>query len=172
LDQLLERVRRGEESAAAELVERFSPPALRLATALLTDSHEAEEAVQEAFIEALSRLDDLHSVGAFPAWFRQVVRTRANRRLRRRSERTAVAIPEPADPSPTPPECAERGELQALVRAALARLPAPGRETAVRFYLDGWSVAELASVMEVPAGTVKRRLYDARARLRALLLDL
>jgi len=171
-DQLLERVRRGDEGAVAELVERHSPPALRLATALLADAHEAEEVVQEAFVEALARLGDLRCDEAFPAWFRQVVRTQANRRLRRRGARTAPTLPEAADPRPTPAECAERAELQTIVRAALARLPTPGRETAERFYLDGWSVAELASAMDVPVGTVKRRLYDARARLRAWLPDL
>lgn len=172
LDELLKRVRCGEPTAVAELIERCSPPALRLATALLADAHEAEEAVQEAFFEALVRLEDLRSAEAFPAWFRQLVRTRANRRLRRKGERTAATIPELADPSPTPPECVERGELKALVRAALARLPAAGRETAERFYLDGWSVAELAAAMDLPVGTIKRRLHDARTRLRTLLLDL
>ena len=108
----------------------------------------------------------------FPAWFRQVVRTRANRRLRRRNERVSGVLPESADPRPTPAECAEHREMQSLVRAALARLPAAGRETAERFYLDGWSVAELASAMELPVGTVKRRLHDARTQLRVWLLDL
>ena len=171
-DQVLERVRGGEEAAVAELVERYSAPALRLAAALLADTHEAEEVVQEAFVEALARLGDLRSDEAFPPWFRQVVRTRANRRLRRRSERALGGLPESADPSPTPAEYAERREMQSIVRAALARLPAAGRETAERFYLDGWSVAELASAMELPVGTVKRRLHDARARLRVWLLDL
>jgi RNA polymerase sigma factor (sigma-70 family) len=164
LDQLLERVGRREESAVAGLVERFSPAALRLAAALLGDTHEAEEAVQEAFVEALNRLGDLRSIEAFPAWFRQVVRTRANRRLRRPHVQPCSPVPEPPSSGPTPLESAEQGELHAQVRAALARLPAAGRETAERFYLDGWSIAKLAAAMEVPAGTVKRRLYDARAK--------
>jgi RNA polymerase sigma factor (sigma-70 family) len=165
-------VARGEEPAVAELVAGYSAPALRLAVALLGDAHEAEEAVQEAFLEALARLEELRSAEAFPAWFRQVVRTRVNRRLRRRSARASATLAEPMDPQPTPAESAERREMQARVRAALAKLPPAGRETASRFYLDGWSVAELASAMDVPAGTIKRRLHDARARLRNWLLDL
>jgi RNA polymerase sigma-70 factor (ECF subfamily) len=56
------------------------------------------------------------------------------------------------------------------VREALARLPEKGRVAVHLFYVEGRPVSEIAATLEVPEGTVKRRLHDARARLRDLLL--
>jgi RNA polymerase sigma-70 factor (ECF subfamily) len=61
-------------------------------------------------------------------------------------------------------------ETRLLVREALAALPPAGRETAELFYLDEYNCAEVAELLHVPKGTVKRRLHDARSRLRDLLL--
>ena len=66
-------------------------------------------------------------------------------------------------------EPAAHNPAATAVRGALAALPPASRAAATLFYLDGYAVAEIASALNVPAGTVKRRLHDARSRLRAAL---
>ena len=60
--------------------------------------------------------------------------------------------------------------MRVFVRDALARLPQAGRETAERFYLREHTLREIADELDLPLGTVKRRLHDARHRLRDLLI--
>lgn len=69
-----------------------------------------------------------------------------------------------------PGEAVDREALRAGVRAALADLPAMGRETLELYYFEERSCAEISDLLRIPQGTVKRRLHDARHRLRDLLL--
>jgi len=170
MEQLIRRCRAGEDQAIATLIGRFRTHALDLASALLTDEHLAEDAVQEAFITALRRLDDLREPSAFPGWFRQIVRTECNRILRKRRERLQPETEETAGDAPSALEHVEQSERRAQVRAALASLPPVSRQTAELFYLEELKCADIATRLQVPAGTVKRRLHDARAQLRAMLL--
>jgi RNA polymerase sigma factor (sigma-70 family) len=167
LGEILVRCARGEESAAAELVRRFWPWAVDFAMALLGDAHLAEDATQAAFMTALSRLNDLREPTAFPGWFRQIVRTQANRIARRRRERAGVELPERASP-PISDEIAN-DERRRIVRDAIASLPRTTGEAATLHYLDGLDCREVARRLSVPTGTVKRRLHDAREKLRERL---
>jgi RNA polymerase sigma factor (sigma-70 family) len=168
LSELLARCRRGDADAAAILVARFQPRAVEFAAALLGDEHLAEDAVQSGFVKALGRLNDLREADAFPGWFRQIVRTESLQLLRRRS--TTTALPAHESVIADPRDAVAREELREIVRTALAALPPYGRETAELFYLDELDCPEVARRLDVPTGTVKRRLHDARKKLRALLL--
>ncbi|GMU22928.1 MAG: hypothetical protein AMXMBFR13_30120 [Phycisphaerae bacterium] len=169
LPNLLDRARQSDPSAVAELVERFGPPARRLAAALVGGLQDAEDIVQDSFVTALARLGDLREPEAFPAWLRQIVRRRAGGCLRRFREHEQAIPPATAASLPSPLEDLEWKEQCERVREALRRLPPAGRETAEMFYLDERSIADVAAALDVPAGTVKRRLHDARRRLRVLL---
>ena len=170
LHELLARCRRGDEDAVETLVSRFRNYAYDLAKAIVEDDHLAEDAVQEAFMAAISRLQDLRDPDAFPGWFRQVVRTQANRVARRRRESTGVDTTERSSGDLSPASHLEKRELRELVRQALAALPEKSRETAALFYLEERHHLEVAELLRVPPGTVKRRLHDARQRLRDILL--
>jgi RNA polymerase sigma factor (sigma-70 family) len=170
VDQLLGLCRQGDEDAVRALVLRFRVRALDLATALLGDEHRAEDAVQEAFLAALRRLGDLRDPSAFPAWFRQVVRSQCTRVLRKRRERLDPEIDDAPVGTASPLANAELEETRSIVRKALASLPTTERRTAQLFYLEERSCADIADDLRVPLGTVKRRLHDARERLRAMLL--
>lgn len=173
LEDMLTGCRAGRAEAQAALVTRFSPGALRLASALLDgDAAAAEDAVQAAWVAALERLDTLRAPAAFPAWFRQIVRTHCGRiRRRRRPGEALHTAPEAAlATGHHPGERLHREALRARVRAAIERLPPVSRETTALYYLEQRTQAEVASALGLPVGTVKRRLHDARHRLRDLLL--
>lgn len=71
---------------------------------------------------------------------------------------------------PSPGQMLERAEAAEQITDALAALPPKGRRTAEMFYLDELSYSEIAGTLSVPLGTVKRRLHDARHRMRDMLL--
>lgn len=170
LAELLARCRRGEQEAVARLVGQFAPPAADLARAILHDRHLAEDAVQAAFMTALARLDQLRQPEAFAAWLRQIVRTQAHRILRTRHDRPAERITDGPAPDATPDERLQQCEVRALVRRALAQVSPIGRQAAELYYFEQRSQAQIAHLLNVPEGTVKRRLHDARAQLRDILL--
>ncbi len=168
LTELLERCRRGEADAVTTLVKRFEPWAHNLAGRILGDEHLAEDAVQAAFLRAFSRLAELRDPAAFPGWLRQIIRSEAQLIIRRGSvvdepDKGAVAA------GLSPAEEVALGELRQIVAQSLAELPAVSRESAELYYLRERSCAEVAELLGVPVGTVKRRLHDARAQLRELL---
>ena len=169
LRDLLKMCERGDGEAVTELIRRFRPWALDFATAIIDDRDLAEDAVQEAFIAAIQRLPDLREPDAFPGWFRQIIRTQAGRISRGRRELPAEWNDVVPASESTPQERLQDEELRAVVRKALSSLPGPGRDTAELFYLEEMSCASISDRLGVPEGTVKRRLYDARARLRDML---
>jgi RNA polymerase sigma factor (sigma-70 family) len=165
LEELLARCAKDDPAAVAVLVRRFRSYAMDLAVRILNDRHLAEDAVQEAFLTALARLDDLRTPAAFPGWLRQIVRTHATR-ARRRLAASSRPVARGADRQPSPVRVAETEELMRLVCSAFVSLPEPLRETAALFYLNELDHYRVAEVLDVPSGTVKRRLHDARRRLR------
>jgi RNA polymerase sigma factor (sigma-70 family) len=169
LGELLERCRQGQADAIRLLVVRFQNWARDLAEAILGDSHLAEDAVQAAFVRALARLGDLRDPAAFPGWLRQIVRTECGRMTRGRKEDRLPKSADPPSPAPTPGQEAERVERDCLVRQAMQSLPPAGRRAAELFYFDDLSCSEVAELLHVPVGTVKRRLHDAREKLRQTL---
>ena len=171
LSELLVRCRDGEESAVTELVRRFRPWAVDFAAALLGgDVHLAEDAVQSAFVIALSRLADLREANAFAGWFRQIVRSETGRIQRRKSpENVEVSKLESPGDLPSPLDAAEVNERRVVVRAAIESLPRRASEAAALHYLEELEIREVAQRLSIPAGTVKRRLHDAREKLRERL---
>jgi len=170
LRDLLDQCKRGESEAIAELVRRFQPWALDLAAGILDDKDLAEDAVQESFIKAVGCLNDLREPDAFPGWIRQILRTCCNRISRSRREALIDCEIEASGEPDMPGESVQRDELCGKVREALAALPSNERETTELFYFDDLSCREISDFLHVPEGTVKRRLHDARKRLRGMLL--
>jgi RNA polymerase sigma factor (sigma-70 family) len=170
LESLLERCRQGKPDAVQTLVARFQAHARQVASAILRNEHDEEDALQEAFTTALVRLAELKSAAAFPAWLRQIVRSKASRIVRRR-QRPADELTDPVDTrSASPIEQVQHQELRTMVRQAMARLPPSERTTAELYYLEELGQEEIVDRLGVPPGTVRRRLHDARRRLYDLLL--
>jgi RNA polymerase sigma factor (sigma-70 family) len=168
--ELLQRCKDDDTEAITTLVRRFRTKALDLAGAILRDDYLAQDAVQQAFLTALRRLDDLREPAAFPGWFRQIVRSECTGILRRRREQPAADTAELVSEALTPSEYAQREDRCRVVRQALAALPDISRTAAEMFYLDECTCADIGSRLNIPVGTVKRRLFDARERLRGVLL--
>jgi RNA polymerase sigma factor (sigma-70 family) len=143
------------------------------ARTLLPDVSAAEDAAQEAFVQAWRDLPRLNEPAAFPAWLRRIVfkycdRARRTTRLPVISLDAAGHIAGGTEPAPL----AESAADAARVRAALDSLPPRERESALLYYLGGRDMTEIAAFLGVPRTTVKNRLHAARKRLRKELWDM
>ena len=161
------------ETPSAELVEQFQSTVYAIALRRLGNASEAAELTQEVFLHVLRRIHQLREPERFAGWLRQVaVRmaiNRATRRLVARHRRDGrpggrfEAGDQPVD------ELITRERAERLWEA-MGRLKALDRESLIAFYIRGLSLVEIADELNVPLGTIKRRLHTARKRLRTELV--
>lgn len=171
--EVVSQVQRGESERFSELVTSFQDMAVGYAYSILGDIHLAEDAAQEAFFDAYRHLSDLREPLAFPSWLRRIVFKHCDRRTRRATPKVLSfeEVPDPSSPSPSPEDAAARNEMRDRLVDALGLLPEKQRAVLVLHYMSGHSLAELSAFLNVPAGTVKKRLHDGREKLREILTD-
>ena len=172
LAALVVNAQKGDLDTYGVIVRRCQGMALATAYARLQDRHLAEDAVQEAFVQAYRDLKDLRTPAAFPGWLKRIVFKHCDRATRGRRVATIEldCAAEIRSPSPGPDDELHRKELRRRVRDAIQALPQHQRTTTQLFYVDGYSQREVAEFMEVPVTTVKKRLHDARKRLKKSML--
>ena len=156
--------------AFGELVRRYQGAATAYAYALLRNYAGAEDAAQAAFLSAWLHRHELRDPGAFGGWLRTIVRTECSRITRRASLATIpidtafVECPEPSTgDSPD-------WERRQLLLTAINALPDSDRSLIALRYLSDFSYDDICAFLELPLSTVKKRLHDARKRLRNGLL--
>lgn len=163
---------RSEQSALAELYDRFGRPAYGLALRILRDESLAEDAVQEAFL-ALWRTAArfVPERGKASTWILTLVHRRAVDIVRREERRRADALeqaPEPESRETVDEEAWLRLQRE-RVQEALRKLPDQQREAIELAYYGGFTQSELAERLGQPLGTIKSRMFGGLARLRELL---
>lgn len=160
------RAQQGDTRAFDALVRQFQNTAIAYARTLLHDQAAAEDAAQEAFVQAWRDLPRLTDAAAFGGWLRRIVFKFCDRI--RRAARPMLPLAETLSLSEDrgPAWLVERADEAAQVRAAVDALPGPLREATLLYYLTGHDVKEIAAFLEVPPSTVKNRLHAARKRLR------
>jgi RNA polymerase sigma-70 factor (ECF subfamily) len=170
----VERCARGDAGALRLLYDRLAPRALALAQRILRVPGDAEEIVQEAFLQVWRHAAEYSPARGEPdAWVVTIVRSRALDRLRSRAstERTALASAAESVQAPavSPLEDAERRVERERVTAALVALPDEQRKCLELAYYEGLSHSQIAERTGAPLGTVKTRLKLAVDKLGALL---
>ena len=162
---------KGDLRAFERLVLHFQDMAMGYAFSLLDDFHLAEDAAQEAFVEARRDLKQLREWIAFPSWLRRIVYKQCDRLTRnRRANLPLEEAPEPISPLPDPLASLERSETAQMVHDAIQGLPQHQREATALFYISAYSQKEVAAFLDVPLTTVQKRLHDARKRLKKRML--
>ncbi len=161
------------QEAFCGLVRLFQDMAYACAYAVLGDFHLAENTAQEAFISAWQRLDQLRQPEAFPGWFRRIILTECNR-LTRGKRHPTIALAEGTHLHAhlvDPQTAVEKNELTKSVFSAIKKLTLNERMVVVLFYVKEHSQSEISAFLDVPLTTVAKRLYSAKARLRAMTMD-
>lgn len=171
-DELALALGRGEESALAELYDRYGGAVYHLALRVTRDPAAAEEISVDSFLQIwrqATRFDAQQ--GTLLGWLFTIARTRAIDRVRAAgaAKRTQVDDPTPTTSAPQPDEMAELAERRRLVRQAMAGLSAPQRAAVELAYYEGLSHSEIATRLGEPLGTVKTRIRQAMLVLRKSL---
>lgn len=160
----IEKVLSGDKEAFRFLVQRYQNQAVGHASAIVGSRSEAQDAVQEAFIDAYNSLARFDAERNFYPWLYVLVRNRCYKMLARR--RPAEDIDEIDILAPRPGVSPE--EHLGLERA-LKDLRGDDREIIALKYLDGLSYKEIAEYLAIPVGTVMSRLFYARRQLQTAL---
>ena len=174
---LLERIGERSAEALAQLYDRFGRPAYSLARRICVDESLAEDVVQEVFLVVWrdpGRFDPAR--GAVSSWLLTLVHHRAVDAVRREATRRRRTAPSSADgddwnlpPGPGADQAALGAVVAGKVRDALSDLPADQREALALAYFGGYTQREVASLVGVPLGTVKSRMFAGTQKLRAIL---
>jgi len=176
-ETLVRQALQGDHQALAALLGRHRPMLLNLCRRVLGDALLAEDATQEALLQAFLSLDRLQHAAQFRYWLHGIGLNVCRQMLRRQTRDMwsweallgGSSVHEPVDLCPSPLEQAESRDLQVRIRSAVTVLP-PGQRAAVMlYYLRGLSYAETASVLGIGIGTVRTRLHKARATLHKAL---
>lgn len=177
--ELLTRVAHGDVVALRALYDQHAPRAMAIAYRILRRVEEAEDIVQETFLEVWRRAAQFDpGRGGAVAWIVTIARSRAIDRLRAtatvdRTMEGASTSPDLLTPVefPSPTVEVERRRDQLRVADALSTLPVEQRKTIELAYFEGLSQSEIATRTSSPLGTVKMRVKLALAKLSALLRE-
>jgi RNA polymerase sigma-70 factor, ECF subfamily len=174
--ELAGRLRRGDAAAFRILMQRHNQRLFRMARSILRDSADAEDAVQDAYVLAFTRIDQFRQAASLGTWLSRIVLNEAFRRLRQRKDMSgldgnndfsgkapiAQVIPFPgAQGQTTPEEDAARAEIRRVLEHAIDTLPDMFRVVFVLREIEQMSVEETAACLDIPVGTVKTRLHRA-----------
>lgn len=176
--ELARRVAQGDAAAFEALMRRHNRTLFRTARAILRDDAEAEDALQEAYLQAYRAIGGFRSEAKLSTWLARIVANEALMRVRRRARRAAIVPLQPgaaeseinqiADPNmdETPEILAQRIEMRRLLEAQIDSLPDDFRAVFVLRAVDEMSVEDTAQALGIPPATVRTRLFRARSLLR------
>ena len=171
--ELLKAVARGDEQALAQLYDSYRLILFGLLVRILNSREEAEDVLQEVFLQVWRRARDFDETRGKPfTWLVTLARSRAIDRLRSLGARDRVAqasVREAAEEVSDAARDTFRSEQRALVTSALSQLPEEQKRSLVLAYFDGLTQSEIATKLGAPLGTVKTRMRAGMIKLRELL---
>lgn len=169
-DELLVlRCQQGDAEAFTSLVGRWQQRLWRHAWRLTGDESAAWDVIQETWIGISRGINRLADAAAFPAWAYQIVSNKCRDSVRRDRRRCEAAETYAQWMQREEHEAAIAEEQHNNLREAMEHLSGPDRAPLVLRYEENFDTAEIASILGIPEGTVKSRLFYARGRLRKYL---
>jgi RNA polymerase sigma-70 factor (ECF subfamily) len=176
--ELAVRIAAGEQAAFAALMRRHNRALFRTARAILRDDAEAEDALQEAYLQAYRAIGTYRAEAKLSTWLARIVANEALMRVRKRARRAEIVpmqagvtetevneIPDD-NMNETPERSAQRTEMRRLLEAQIDALPDDYRVVFVLRAVQELSVEETAEALGIPQATVRTRLFRARSLLR------
>jgi len=171
--ELLKAIVRQDETALADLYDRYRVILFSLLVRILNSREEAEDVLQEVFLQVWRRAADFDENRGRPfTWLVTLTRSRGIDRLRSLAARERVALAGAREPSEEVSDAvadAYRSEQRGLVTTALAQLPDEQKRALMLAYFDGLTQSEIAEKLDAPLGTVKTRMRSGLIKLRELL---
>ena len=167
-DTLINRAQSGDEGAFVELIRVYYPFVYAIVIEMVNNPHDAEEVVQDTFLNAYRGLAEYQEMAKFKSWLGEIARNRARSWLRKQQIDT-VPIDEVSEHTlgtqDLPDEQLVRHEQRELIRRAMETLSEKDREIARAYYLDGASYDELISTHGLSYNAIAFRLSRAKRQL-------
>ena len=176
--ELIRKCKAGDSRFYEPLVRAYEPAGLRLAVAMMGNTDDARDALQDAFVKTYEALHKFDLRRPFGPWFFQILRNQCRDKLRSRQARFKVeALDErlelrPASAEGGPERTRQRTAARELLWRALEHIGAEHREILVLKELQGFRYSEIAQILDIPEGTVASRLYHARRELKDALVEM
>ncbi len=180
-EELVARARKGDRPAFAHLVDRHRVSVFNLTLRIVGNREDAEEAAQDVFVRAFRSLDRFRGDARFATWlYRIAVNVSLSSARRSRRDLSTSSLSEPdddddglplqiPDTSANPAERFEQAEFREQVRNLVSALPPIYSAVISMYHIQSLSYDEISEALELPIGTVKARLFRARAALRNLV---
>ena len=173
--ELIERVVGGERELFGTLVQRYNQRLFRLVRSIVQPDAEAEDALQDAYLSAFTRLAGFEGRSSFSTWISRIAiriagarRERTNRIRSLREELTACG-PSNRSIRSNPEDEVASSEVRRIVESAIDSLPEQYRSVVVMRLVEGLSTAEAAEILDVSEEVVRVRLHRGREKLRGVL---
>ena len=177
---LVSRAAAGDARAFEALMRRYNRMLFRTARAILREDAEAEDALQEAYLQAHRSLGSFRAEAKLSTWLARIVANEALMRLRKQMRRADIVPMQSADAPEVeqvmasdtdnaPDTRAARGEMRQLLETQIDALPEAYRTVFMLRAVEELSAEETAAVLDIPAATVRTRLFRARSLLREAL---
>jgi RNA polymerase sigma-70 factor (ECF subfamily) len=160
---LLRRLRKQDQSAFHELVDRFGQQLFRVAYSMVANAADAEDVVQETFSAAFAGIGKFRGESSLKTWLMQILVRQCARLKRSRGVRWTIGI-EKTEPQVRDSAVAADSRMDVI--AMLQTLSDEHREVIVLRELQSMSYEEMAETLKIPRGTVESRLHRARAELK------
>lgn len=172
-EQLVARIRSGQTTLFEELMRRYNQRVYRVARAIVKNETEAEDVMQQAYLNAFAHLQQFAGRAKFSTWLTRIVIHEAlgRRRQARRTDQLSNdsggdAMPHAQSDVPSPERQAYASELKRLVQDAVDALPDSYRAVFMLREIEGLSTSETAEGLDLGEEAVKTRLHRARALMR------
>ena len=176
--RLVEQARQGNLDAFTDLVNRYEGKIFRLTQHITGNREDAEDALQETFLKAYSRLSQFHGDSRFYTWLVRIAVNESLMKLRKRKTTAAVSLDEPVESDgsfmprevaswdPSPEDLYAQTELREILDRTVQALPPIFRTVFILRDLDQLSTEETAQALDISVPAVKSRLLRARLQLR------
>jgi RNA polymerase sigma-70 factor (ECF subfamily) len=169
---LIASAQAGDRRAFGELVRLHRAAVVGVVFRLCGDAEVAEDAAQEAFIRAWSRLPDYRPRAPFRHWLYRIATNVARDMLRREKPTVDIADLPLTAPGHSPESSVIRSDRAVQIQQAVLALPLGSRDVLVLREYEGFSYKEIAETLDIPIGTVMSRLNYARGILRERLAEI
>jgi RNA polymerase sigma-70 factor (ECF subfamily) len=175
--ELIEQTLQGRPAAFGVLVRKYQDRLFNTVAHVLHDVGDAQDVVQDSFIQAFLKLETFQRTSAFYTWlYRIAMNMAATSRRRKRpllsvDEIREATGREPIDAGESPGEHLDRQQRQRQVREAIAQLSEEYRAVVVLREIEGFCYETIAEILDLPIGTVRSRLHRARLELREQLKE-
>ncbi len=171
--ELVVQIQNGDNSAFDELYHLTSKRAFFLAKEFVKNDDDAEDILQDSYIKALAKINELENPETFVSWFNRIVANKSKDYIKKKKpslfecdEDEVYEVIADENTTFSPEENADKEDLRKTVMQALDELSEDKKACIVMMYYEENSIGEIAKCLEIPEGTVKTRLYHGRNELK------